>query len=217
MMLGVVASRLAQSAGGGGDLPGDALAAADFVAGAYEVAGVAVTAADVVDHPEFIGAGGLAVPGSDPAGVISILGDFLATLTPMDWTVLIEYEELTSSGRTVLLSVSDIDFAEAFDTERMNAGLAFRAEDSAAGYRSIDDGTGFAGVHRLAITRTDTKLAMSVDGAATLVDDSITMTIAATIATVGGYTGESSMNAFNLRKLYVWAPMADGDLPGISG
>lgn len=204
------------SGGGGGGL----LASANFVTGSYSVGGSSVTAADIVDQPGLIGASGLAVPsGGSP---INILGTFLATLTTGDWTVLVEYEQI--SGRSVLFVVADTNdlSGQTYIGAELGSGSPAYPntyDNNPTNGRSIYDFASplSAGIHRFAVTRQDAKLVMSIDGAAIVSDTSTSFAVTGlAYGSFGGFPGDITANACNIRRLDVYTAKNDADLPGLS-
>ncbi|TGS70392.1 hypothetical protein EN844_06530 [Mesorhizobium sp. M3A.F.Ca.ET.201.01.1.1] len=85
--------------------------------------------------------------------------------------------------------------------------------------RSIFDFTSplDAGVHRIAVTRQDSKLVMSIDGAAVVSDTSTSFSvIGLAYATFGGFPGDTTANACNIRSFQLGDPVDDADLPTLS-
>jgi hypothetical protein len=224
MIPGVVASQ-GIAASGGGSVPEGALVHLDFINGLYFVEGTDPPAVgDVLDHPEWIGAGGLELRFANETtigtGIAHVLGDALTTLLTANWTAVIEFETLADDGSEHVFSVQSAaplwedamwaradnsSFIGVFET---NGGITSR-EINAAGLVS-------AGVHRIAITRTDAKLAVSVNGATATVDSTSSPSFVPETATFGSYHGDWLSNEVNIRSLTVYAPRADADLPSLS-
>lgn len=108
--------------------PADALVALKFLTEAYTVHGSTVTAADVIDKPDRVGASGLEIPLEDVDGVVSAIGDSLTDLLTMNWTVVIEWEELTTDGATYLLYLADVDNNHSIVIERSTAFTGLRVD-----------------------------------------------------------------------------------------
>ncbi|WP_292298423.1 hypothetical protein [Mesorhizobium sp.] len=216
MMPGVAAQPLGRRS----PVPTGDLASANFVSGVYSVGGSSVTAADIVDQPGAITANGLEVPDSDTP--INMLGDFLATLTPGDWTIRIKYEQI--SGRSVLFVVADTNDLSG-DTfvglERGSGAPAYpnAYDNNPLNGRSIVD---FAsplafGIHCIALTRQNGKLAMSVNGGAVVSDSSTSFAVSGlAYGAFGGFPGDFTANACNIRSFDVYTAKDDSQLPTLS-
>lgn len=219
MMPGVVASSLARDSGAA--LP--SLASADFVAGVYSVGEAAVTAADVIDKPELITASGLEVPHNAENGTVAIIGDFLGELIPANWTLVLEYEDGGTSGTTLPIVITSEDpTATSFEyiqIQRSNSGSGRKMEayDQDGGFRFVQDADSHgAGVHKIALTRTDERLAMSVDGDAVVADEDGNFSQVLSLAAFGGTPGDWSFDACTIRSLKVYAVADDAILPSLS-
>ncbi|TPN45315.1 hypothetical protein FJ976_24075 [Mesorhizobium sp. B1-1-9] len=201
----------------GGD-PEDALVALNFLTEVYSRLGVSLTAADVIDKPDRVGARGLAIPFDDVDGIVSAIGDFLADLLTMNWTVIIEWEELTTDSATYLLYLAGVDDDPSLVIERSTAftGLRVDAKESSFNIRYVEINTSHGpGVHKIAFTRTDDFISMSCDGS-----DVVTQVVAPigmgpmATATFGG--DDQSYNDTFIRKVFLLAPADDADLAGLS-
>lgn len=218
MMPGVAAQPVGRH-GGGGALPGD-VASARFLTGVYSVGASSVTAGDVVDQPGLITANGLEVPSGDTP--IAMLGDFLATLTSGNWTVRIEYEQI--SGRSVLFVVADTDDLSGetyIGLERGSGSPAYpnAYDNNPVDGRSIVDFASplNAGIHCIALTRTDAKIAMSVNGGAVVSDISTSFSVSGlAFGAFGGFPGDFTANACNIRSIDVYTAQDDSQLPVLS-
>ncbi len=221
MMLGLLAA--SQRVTGGSVLPGSALATARFVDGVYEVGGVPVLASDIIANPEFITANGLEIPDTVDGGPVPIIGDFLAVLNTMDWTMRFKYRELTDDNLTMLfVMINGEESTEGLTLVRQPAenDLAISLDDfNDTISREARDATGFgSGVHRIALTSVAGRLSISVDGGA-VISDATVATIAGQPASFGGpqlFGGDFSGNACHIIDCIVWAPMDDVDLPALS-
>jgi hypothetical protein len=224
MIPGIVAC---QATGAGAVIPEGALVHLDFINGVY-FDGAVVTAADVVDHPEWITANGLELSydneTTDGAGIGHLIGNVLTQLITLNWTVVIEYQELYSSGTTNILTMANGTVAtedEALQIYRGNSGDGLQCfildRDDGFNVRSRGDGASHgAGIHRIAVTRTDSRLAISVDGGAVATEETDLATVEVINATIGGTDGDFLANDFNFRQLTVYAPRDDADLPSLS-
>lgn len=194
------------------------LGEADFVNGSYTFGLSNLTAADVIDHTDWITASGIEVPGSDSAGA-QILGGFADLLLTCEWTISLDVEVLGQSPRSVFLTVA-------------NAGSGFFIElDYDGGWEALctdGDETPFAfdytnsisnGVHRLAVTRIDNKISLSVDGNAVVTDSTPCILPVPGFDMVNAYLGGWSDNterAVNIRALRIYEVQPDDNLPVLS-
>ncbi|TIN76788.1 hypothetical protein [Mesorhizobium sp.] len=215
MMLGTLASGLARQQASGVAT----LVSANFVTGTYSVAGVAATAADIVDQPGLITANGLEVPGWTPGAVIEYVGDALAALLTMDWTVVIEYESLWNTGQDVILCIANGDGSQFFEMHRSQFSnrRMFVTETGDSEYReTIDTDSHDAGIHRMALTSSAARLSLSVDGGTVISDTSAMDYSGLTRALIGGYFDNETENEFYLRSITVYAAQDDSLLPTLS-
>jgi len=219
MMPGVAAQPLRRQFSGGID-PSDVLAEIDFVAGTYAVHGVSVTAADIIDKPERIGASGLEILDNDPDGVVSAIGDFMTDLLGMDWTVVIEWDEQTTDGATYLLYFVDAGLSQNLVIERSTAFANLRVDVSETSFNSryVENTTSHGpGIHTIAVTRTEDRISMACDGSdvASNVAAPLSMNPMAS-ASFGGDPNDASYNPTFIRKVKVYNPLNDAFLPGLS-
>lgn len=200
-------------------LPGSMLASADFLNEVYSVGGSSVTLAEIVDTPGALTAFGLSMPYADVP--IGIIGDFLATLTSMDWTILIGYEEDTDDDVTTILAIATNALDEGVTLKRLAQvdNLNMQASDFNAtpASRTVTDPRWhhFANLHQIALTRADGRLAMSVNGDPVITVGS-SLTATAEAAAFGGLPGDTTVNGGYIRFIHVWAPMADSALQDLS-
>lgn len=215
MMLGIVAGNRGRQTGGG--LP--TLASANFLTGVYSVGGSPVTAADVVDQPELIGASGLAVPSADD--VVGIIGGFLTVLAAADWTLVLEYEDSGESGTCFVLAITSAspswdDFIQ-IQRRSSGSGRVMEAYDEDGDARFVQDADSHgAGVHKIALTRTNERCVMSVDGDAVEADETGNFSLSLTSAAFGGLPDDFTNSGCNIRKLDVYATQDDSLLPVLS-
>ncbi|MER9698717.1 hypothetical protein [Mesorhizobium sp. M0146] len=194
----------------------------DFLNEVYEVDGSPVLLADIIDKPERVGASGLEIPLDDADGVVSAIGDCLADLLTMNWTVVIEWEEVTTDGATYLLYLADVDDNHTIVIERSTAFTGLRVDTHEANYntRNVEINTSHGpGVHNIAVTRTDALISMSCDGSdvVTQVVAPISMNPMATASFGGDPTeGYGSNNNTFIRKFYLLPPRDDADLPALT-
>ncbi|ESY82449.1 hypothetical protein X740_04430 [Mesorhizobium sp. LNHC221B00] len=216
MMPGVAAQPL----GGRSVFSPTVLADADYINEVYELAGSPVAAASIIDKPARIGVSGLEILNDDVDGVVAAIADYLALLLTLDWTVVIEWDELTTDGATYLLYLADVDDNHTFRIERSTAftGLRVDAHEASFNTRNVEINTSHGpGVHKIAVTRTNDFLSISCDGSAvvTQVVAPISMNPMAT-ASFGGDPTDQSYNGTFIRKVTLYAPLADIWLPALS-
>lgn len=223
MIPGIVAAQLAGGGGVPAWVPAEADIHLDFVNGLYWVGGE-VTAADVIDHPDWITGNGLEIiyghETTAGTGVAHYIGDVLAALLTLDWTIVLEYEEFYDAGQTKPLVMTDGPFGSFSDELTIE-----RESDTELSVQDVDGATiryvkllnaYEIGVHRIAVTRRDVKLSISADGEAT--QSEITSNAGVTLdrAAIGSSDGEFLYNDFYLRSFTLYAPKADADLPGLT-
>ncbi|KQU77693.1 hypothetical protein ASD12_18000 [Mesorhizobium sp. Root102] len=215
MMLGTIASGLSRQQAGGLAT----LVAANFVTGTYSVASVAVTAADIVDQPGLITANGLDVPGWTPDAVVEYVGDALAALLTMEWTVVIEYQCLWNTGEDILLVVSNPAGSQFFEMHRgaLSTRRMIVTETGDSQYReTIDIDQHNVGLHRIAVTSAAARLSLSVDGDPVITDTSAMDYSGLTRALIGAYFDDETENEFYLRSVTIYDPQEDSLLPTLS-
>lgn len=214
MMPGVAAQPLGRSSsGGGGGI--DNSWSLDFLNEVYTKNGSTVVLADIIDKPERVGASGLEVLDHNASGSIFAAGDLFTDLIALAWTIVIEWEELVDTDRTVLLYMEDFDGDE-LDIER-DTGNGMWAYGFGTGFRSVSDsGNEYGpGVHKVAVTYTGTQIAMSIDGLDTLVDTTPNVMNPMATAVLGGF-GATSKNPLYYRKVTLSAPVANSLLPSLT-
>lgn len=225
MIPGIVA---AQSGGaGGGGIPDGALVHLDFINGVYYDGAVA-TAADVIGEPQYITSSGLdlSYDNESSAGeaLVHLIGDALAAVLTLDWTIVLEYQEFYNNGQTNIFVLANGSVAtedEAVLIYRGNAGDGLEAiildRNDALASRTLGDLTAHGiGTHRIAVTRTDSRMAISVNGGAVVTNETDLATVEVVNATFGGTDGDFLSNDFNLRSFTVYAAQDDSALPGLS-
>lgn len=228
MIPGIVAAQAGGGASSG--VPDGALVHLDFINGIY-FDGAMATAADVIGEPQYITGSGLAISydneSSAGEAVVHVIGDALAALLTLNWTIVVEYEEFYSGGISFLLGMLNADWAsytKYVQLERWDAGDGLELVISDFDFnngnlertRGANDPFG-PGIHRIAATRTNSKLAISVDGGGALVYNAAANAgVTAINATIGSRENEFLYNDFNFRRLTVYAPQDDAALPGLS-
>ncbi|MBZ9705396.1 hypothetical protein LB543_01460 [Mesorhizobium sp. ESP7-2] len=137
----------------------------------------------------------------------------------MDWTIVIEWEELTSDGATYLLYLLDVDNDHSFLIERSTAFTGLRVDVREGSFNSRDieiDTSHGPGVHKIAVTRTNSFISMSCDGSdvVTLVAAPISMN--PMVKALFGGDWEGSFNGTFIRKMKLITPQNDAFLPALS-
>ncbi|TGQ69508.1 hypothetical protein EN829_015090 [Mesorhizobium sp. M00.F.Ca.ET.186.01.1.1] len=219
MMPGVAAQPLRRQFAGGVD-PADILADLDFLAETYAVHGATAVAADVIDKPARVGGSGLEILDNDVDGVVSAIGNFDSDWLTANWTSFIEWQEVADTASTYVLWMAEtVDFhsvsivrGSAFESNPVHAG------DSSTITRHIDiTGPFTAGIHRIAMTRTNGKVSVSVDGGAVQTNTTPNTTLNAMMtASFGGDPTDQSYNGCFIRKVKLMTPQADALLPALS-
>ena len=192
----------------------------DFLAGTYTVNGVGVAVADIIANPDRVGASGLEIPDFTSGMETSITGDLLALIVIANWTAVFEYEQMSGAHNTELLWVSDESAVNQLSVDRKfpsGGGYIYVFdEDSTFVSREADDAQEvLSGVHKVAVTVTNARLAISVDGADATVDTGASDKTMDR-ASFGGPVGTNSYTGFYLRALSLQAPVDDADLPSLS-
>ncbi|TGQ95428.1 hypothetical protein EN851_07880 [Mesorhizobium sp. M8A.F.Ca.ET.208.01.1.1] len=220
MMPGIAAQPLVRRFGGGID-PADILADLDFLAETYAIHGASAVAADFIDKPGRVGASGLEILDNDVDGVVSAIGELLTDFLTMDWTIVIEWQELTTDGATYLLYMFEAPGGDNhwLVIERSTAftGLRVDAHEGSNITRHVEINTSHGpGVHKIAVTRTNGFLSISCDGSA--VDTVVATPIMNPMATAsfGGDPTDQSYNGTFIRKVKLMTPQADALLPALS-
>jgi hypothetical protein len=228
MIPGIVAAQLAGGEGVPGWVPAGANIHLDFINGLYWVS-AEVTAADVIDHPDWITGNGLEIiyahettPGT---GVAHYIGAVLAALVTLDWTIVIEYEEFYDGGQTKPLVMTDDAFGAYLDElsiVRESGGggtisvLDYDDDTSTNRYRPLLSSYSI-GTHRIAVTRRNVKLSISADGEATQSNVTSNAGVVLDRAAIGSSDGEYLYNDFYLRSFTVYdTPKLDADLPALT-
>ncbi|RUU10765.1 hypothetical protein EOD10_20355 [Mesorhizobium sp. M7A.T.Ca.TU.009.01.3.2] len=214
MMPGVAAQPL----GGRSVFSPTVLADADYIGGIYEIAGLPVAAADIIDKPARIGASGLEILDNDIDGVVSPIDDYLSLWLTLNWTVRIEWQELTTDGATYLLWMQEPEDGHSFLIERSTAftGLRVDAHEASNITRDVPINTSHGpGIHTIVVTRTDDRLSISCDGSAVVTVLATPTMNPLTTVSFGGDL-EESFNGCFIRKVTLYAPLDDIWLPSLS-
>ncbi|TIX28934.1 hypothetical protein [Mesorhizobium sp.] len=194
----------------------------DFLNEVYTKDGSPVVLADIIDKPARVGASGLEIIADpDPDGYVLTAGDLLTDFVSLDWTVVIEWEELSSTSYSEILVLQDLanGFHNVWVENAMGSGMPnLNVDETSNITRQLTDNMLYgAGVHKLAFTRTTSRIAISVDGGTAIVN----MTPEASGNTVdtaafGGYPGYGTVNGFYIRTMTLTPPVDDAALPGLS-
>lgn len=176
--IGTASLTLTDLGGGGGELPAGAVGVFDFAGGTYLWGATDYTAADVIDHPEYVVPGiGLYAQDYELVGsfedlppVNILAGPFLDHLLTGDFTVVIEWY---SDGLCGVLRMNNAGNTAAEVLIQSRAGdnlLAYDLDEA----REVAIGTDIEPHGVIAFTRTDTGIAFRIsfsDHVATLFSD----------------------------------------------
>ncbi|MES0071945.1 hypothetical protein [Mesorhizobium sp. M0058] len=188
----------------------------DFLNEVYTKDAGTVAIADIVDKPARVGASGLEILDNDVAGGVLAIGDLLIDLITVDWTIVIEWEELSGVDYTELIYIWESGNHHHFAIDNTGSGT-IDAYDTGSTIREIfDTGAYLTGVHKVALTRTDSLLSVSTDGNAVVTDASAQSLDPQEIASFGGPNDGSSYKGFFIRSITLMAPVAYAALPGLS-
>ncbi|WP_192246034.1 hypothetical protein [Mesorhizobium silamurunense] len=195
----------------------------DFLSEVYTKDGSSVVLADVIDKPSRVGASGLEILDNDVDGVVSAIGDLLTDFLLVDWTVVIEWQELTTDGATYLLYLFQAPGGDGnyIVVERSTAFTSLRVDAHESGSivtRDVQINTSHGpGVHKIAVTRTNDRLSISCDGSAVDTETASGATLNPMVtASFGGDPADQSYNGTYIRSVRLMAPVADASLPGLS-
>jgi hypothetical protein len=230
MLLGIVAIGEGGEQAGSG--PASLLASADFVNHVYSYGASTLTAGQVVNQTGWITGNGLEIPSAAGAAA-HVLNQFATELLTCNWTLVIEANILVSSNispASNLLSVynNPTDLHEmGLDVSSQQNWFITDHDDALAVTRYTDDSTdndsgGTAdttGIHRYAVTRTNGKLAASVDGYSVTTDTTAltlpNLTYPMDRVYLGGYYNATG-RAVYIRLLQIYNPVSDASLPTLS-
>lgn len=195
------------------------LGAIDFVNGVYAIDGSTYAASDIVDKPDRIGASGLEILEDDFDGVVEAIGPLLALLVSANWSLVLEYQELTSTFSTNPIWLGDAPaFENTLYIERRSpgAGLLMEASETTNILREVQVSGPFGpAVYKVGLTRTPSKLALCVDGGG-VEAQILPQSLAATRCGFGGEPSQASGNGTFIRSLTVYAPLADAQLQALT-
>ncbi len=228
MIQGVIATQLGVNSLG----PADAILFMDFVNGVYAIDGSAVAVGTMLDAVSKINPGVgleilLSTETTQGSGVANLIGDALATVLAAyatGCTSVIDFEvPADTPGLITLLSMvrddwqDTLDFGDGVSINRREEffGNECQIADTA---RTANDGVAHAtGHHKLAATRTPSRVAISGDGDQPVADETDEgASINANAATFGGFTLAYLDNEVTIRSFALFAAQADVALPGLS-
>ena len=222
MIYGIQAAQPDSGGVGGGNPYPDATAVMDFILGEYWMGGTEVTAASMVDKPELISASGLEINFFAPNGVVFIIGALRDLLFTANFSFVLEWSDDQVSGSRWVFQMDDSSTAGGADTFYVFADatmVGFYDQPDPGANRQAEK-TGLASMpatRRLAATRTNAKISMSVNGTAVINDTVASSTPSLDVATLGGshidgYEGNyATMNGF-IRRLIVYPEQSDAAL-----
>lgn len=211
MMLGMIAQRAAPEASGA------ILALADFVNGVYSVGETSLTAADVVDDTGRISGSGLSITTAE----VELLGAFAALLLEANWTVVVEFSANTPAGSghrlylTYLIEAADSDEASIYTQNLFGYMFDSNSSESPSTREATDFVTqGVVGTNRIAATRTDAGIAVSLNGEPAFADSNAMLAAGYDGAFCGLHTDTGT--AGHIRRIEVYAPVLSAALPQLS-
>lgn len=216
MIPGIVASQFTGQSEGSGLT---ALLDFNFLTESYEVNGSPVAAEDFLTTPGNVGVSGLNIPLLGSPNVI--LGDAATILLSANWTVVIEFEALATSGNMDLFCLAETPtsgFRDLFRCGYPSSPFQWWAQDDDENFtpRPCVVGTLSTGIHKMAVTRTNSKLIVAVDGEASLADTSSKTLDEIDTATFGGPAEASNGRAANIRTFVVYPEQTDEVLVELS-
>ena len=217
MICGVVSASSGDS--GSSPYPG-ALAVMDFITGDYWIGDASATAASMIDRADLITGSGLYIDWNEVSGAANAIGAFETLLLTSNWTLVLEVTE-TTSGSMYPFYMRDI--AGGSDATYINTGdtnIAAYDQPAPGADRSVNIGSVAArpAVRRIAMTRTNDKQVMSVNGSAINSDATATSTPSHDSVTLGGdpSDGGAAFMLGYIRRIILYSPQADSALPGLS-
>lgn len=192
----------------------------DFMTGDYWIGGTQVNAAEVIDHPDYITANGLSIVDTQP-GPTQIIGQFLALLTPMSWTMVLEWLDVYAADTTTPIWMQNTQTVAYENTwlESQDTRIDFFDQPIPGNDRQVTASglTAEPVIRRIALTRTDAKFAMSLDGGAVTSDNQSAAVTGYDAAAFGGEPGSSYIRLdTHIRRLIVYPEQSDAALPGLS-
>ena len=217
MICGVVSASSGDS--GSNPYPG-ALAVMDFITGDYWIGDSSAAAASMIDRSDLITGSGLYIDWNAVSGAANAIGTFKTLLLTSNWTLVIEVTE-DVAGSMYPYYMRDV--AGGTDATYINTGdtnvAAYDQPDPGAD-RSVNIGSVVArpAVRRIAMTRTNTKQVISVNGSAINSDTTATSTPSHDSVTLGGdpLDGGAAFMLGHIRRIILYSAQSDASLPGLS-
>lgn len=204
----------------------EAVAVLDFVNGSYSYQGAPLSAAAVIDNTGRITASGLQILDNQSDGTADIIGSVRDFLLLAEWTLVVEFNLLTTSGKTQLINLRSEDNANYMLVEYQQTDFLYIYElggGSAGGFRELNptDETFGTGVHKIAWTRSADAFEYSLDGRAVRQSSEFSSDATADLTpldrvTLGGEANFSSFNECYIRKITVYPPQARNTLALLS-
>lgn len=220
MIYGIQAAQ-PDSGGGGGNPYPDSIGVADFITGDFWIGSTQLSAADVIDNPSYITASGLQIVDTQP-NPTHILGALLDLLTTMNWTIVLEWQDVFPNDGTVPLWIANTTTVAEEQTfiESDNTQVDFYDQPVPGLDRQVTK-SGLPAqpvTRRAAITRVASKFAVSINGGSVTSDTAGTGAITAyDSAAFGGAPDSSSITLdVNIRRLIIYPEQSDAALPGLS-
>ena len=221
MIPGIVATGF-QTVNPGGQLV--ASATFDFVEGVFYWLGEPVAAYEVIADPELIDNTGLVIAPSPSVGTEIIHSGLATVLQTCNFTIVLEVyraEATTSvSGYGITLTNSGGAF---YLYLIANTGGFSAISFDGVDFQQADIFTGEAlqdGIHKIAFTRTDEKMSLSVDGST--VDTDATATTLPVVGFpmtklyLGGFDTNAGNDGITIRGFEIYDPVEDSFLPELS-
>lgn len=216
MICGVVSA----SSGDSGSNPyPDSLAVMDFITGDYWIGDASSNAAAMINRPDLITASGLLIDWDDPNGAANPIGAFLTLLLTSNWTLVIEVTE-NDTGSMYPFYMRDLASVDATYINTGDTNVAAHDQPDPGADRSVNITSVVArpAIRRIAMTRTNAKQVISVNGSAVNTDTTSTSTPSHGAVTLGGDPLDSG-GAFmlgHIRRIILYSPQTDAALPGLS-
>ena len=221
MIYGIQAAQ-PDSGGAGGDPYSDAVAVADFLSGIYRIDGVSVSAASMIANPEFIDGSGLYINWDVSGAYTWAIGDFLINLTTTDWTIVLEVTE-DDVGTMHPLTMADENTGGTdldsliVSTAASSVSCTDDPDPGASRFVSVGSVAARPAVRRIAATRTNAKLVISVNGSAINSDATATSTPSYNRVLLGADDGDTfPFMKGHIRRIIVYPVQADAALPALS-
>ena len=220
MIYGIQAAQ--PDSGGSVDEYAGAIAVADFLLSEYQIDGVQSSAAAMIYHPEFIDGSGLYI-NWDAAGLYTwAIGDFLTKLIATDWTIVLEVIEDDAGTMHPFTLADENTGGGGLDSLIISTGtssVSCTDDPDPGSSRFVSVGSVIArpSVRRIAVTRTDAKLVISVNGSAINSDATSTSTPSYNRAILGADDGDAfAFMKGHIRKIIVYPEQPDAALPTLS-